>query len=142
MSKKHSFNKLLSACKQDWVNLNFNEDNFPLEPVADDENEWEVYEHFFDEDIDGFDAPERLKKLGYRLLGGPRRAMKYVAKHLNIQLDHLLVIAGVSWECPGGGWCLPVFCEDDDGRNLCLAWLDCEFDSSSGWLVLRKKQSA
>lgn len=133
-----SFADLLSACKQNWVNDNFNEKNFPLEPVADDESEWEVYEYHFNKTVNGLDAFKKLEELGYRLCG-PRRAMEYIANgHLDIQLDHPLIVTA-SWGDSVGFWCAPLFFRDYGKRDLRLCRLGRGFDPFCGWLVLRKR---
>ena len=142
---KNSFTDLLSACKQVWVNDNFNENNFPLEPAAPDESEYEVYEHHFDKTVKGMDVFKKLEDIGYRLCG-PRRAMGYIANgHLNDQLAHPLIITARGQGSTDYWYAYaPVF-EIFDGNYggccLVLVSLDRDFDPFYGWLVLRKKQS-
>ncbi len=134
-----AFADLLAACKQNgYVNSDFNKENFPLEPVASDESEWEVYEHHFDETVNGMDAFKKLEELGYRLCG-PRRAMEYVANgHLDVQLDHSLIVTA-RWQNSSGVWCAPIFRRHYDERRLSLCGIGGGFDPSYGWLVLRKR---
>jgi hypothetical protein len=132
-----NFRRLLDMCKQDWVSSDFNEANFPLEPVAPDEAEWEVVEHHFDRMVIGEEAFAELEKLGYRLLGGSRRAMKFIAAHLDIQLDHPLVITA-RWQFPNGCWCAPIAGRVGGERGLSLLGLVRGFLPHYGWLVLRK----
>ena len=121
----HSFTDLLVACKQSWFNSDFNENNFPLESISSDELDWEVHEYRFDRTVNGLDAFKKLKKLGYRLCG-PRRAMEYIAKNPDIQLNHPLITT-VHWEFSKGFWCAPVFNRNYDKRYLNFYGLDDDF---------------
>ncbi|MFA5413122.1 MAG: hypothetical protein WC348_01080 [Patescibacteria group bacterium] len=132
-----NFRRLLDMCKQDWVNPDFNEANCPLEPVAPDEHYWEVYEHHFDRMMTGEEAFAELEKLGYRLLGGLRRAMEFIAAHPDIQLDHPLIITA-RWQIQDGVWYAPVARRHGGERDLGLNCLDRDFSPNFGWLVLRK----
>ena len=136
---KDAFHILLAACRQTWVSPHFNEGNLPLEPVAPDEGDWEVHEHHFEEEMDGEEALQRLMGMGFRLLGGSRRAMEFIVEHPDIQMDRSIV-ATVRWQDPGGGWCAPVFDGRVGGRRVLLRRLDRVFGPSDGWLVLRKRQ--
>lgn len=142
-----SFTDLLAACRQDWVNSDFNEKNFPLEPIADDEAGWEVCEHHFGRAVNGSEAfKELVENPDYRLCG-PRRAMEYISNgHLNDQLDHPLIVTAIGGHRPSEPWkafdhrpYVPVFLGDCDGRILRVCYLDSGFKLSSGWLVLRKR---
>ncbi len=133
-----TWRSLLNACKQELVNGEFTEEHYPLEPVADDENEWEICEHHFNETVTEEEAFRRLPELGYRLLGGPRRAMEFVAKNPDLQMDHPLVVTA-RWRRPKGLWYAPVFYRDDGRRSLILDWLVVAFNPICGWLVLRKR---
>ncbi|PIT88553.1 MAG: hypothetical protein COU29_02115 [Candidatus Magasanikbacteria bacterium CG10_big_fil_rev_8_21_14_0_10_36_32] len=87
-----SFADLLAICKQTSChNINFNEKNFPLEPIDDGEDEWEVCEFHFDKNIKETSALIKLTKNGYRLCG-PRRAMEFIANNPNIQFNHPLIL--------------------------------------------------
>lgn len=134
-----SFDELLAACKQDWFSPYFNEKYFPLEPIAPDESKWEIYEHHFNQQVNGPNAFKRLEELGYRLCGGTRRAMEYVANgHYDIQLNHRLIVT-VRWQYSPGDWFAPVFYSYRNERRLDISYFDNTFDSDDGWLVLRKK---
>ena len=136
---KSLWQNLLDACRQKQIYEDFTEAHYPLEPVAADESEWEVYEHHFEETVTGEEAFTRLEKLGYRHLNGTRRAMQFVAEHPNLQLDHPLVVTA-RWQFSVGRWCAPVFCRDGDWCELGLDWLDSsKFEPCFGWLVLRKR---
>ncbi len=101
-----TFAELLAACRQNWVDHSFTEKHFPLEPVAHDEDSWEVVEHRFDRAMTGEKAFVELRNLGYRLLGGSRRAMEFLAKNPDLQFDHPLVVTA-RWQDPRGYWCAP-----------------------------------
>jgi hypothetical protein len=134
-----TWRELFDACRQDYCNKYFNEKNFPLEPVAADEGEWEVYEHHFLEVVTGEVAFRRLEEMGYRLCG-PRRAMEYIAEHLELQLDHLIVVTAL-WPLGCGDWAVPVFSGPSGRRDMSLSGLDDKFNPLHGWLVLRRKQT-
>lgn len=141
MSNSSLWQTLLAACQQDEVDPDFNEANFPLEPVAPDEAEWEVYEHHFLRTVRGRMAFRGIERLGYRYCG-PRRAMEFVAAHPDLQLDHPLVVTA-RWQDLDGNWYAPVFYRDDDERDLRLGFLAYDFGpryARYGWLVLRKRQ--
>jgi len=132
---------LLAACRQVWVDPDFNEENFPLEPVAPDEDEWEVHERHFEKKVFGEKTFRRLEEMGYRLCG-PRWAMQYIAEHPDLQLNHPL-IATARWWHPCGFWCAPIFGGGHVPvfeRNLVLLSLARRFGPRGGWLVLRRKQ--
>ena len=133
-----TFSDLLADCRQSRVNPHFNEENFPLEPVAPDEADWEVYEHHFEETVTGEEAFRRLEEMGYRLCG-PRRAMEFIAAHPDLQLDRSVIVTA-RWLDSDGGWCAPIFYRHDGRRGLNLDCLgDDDFGSGCGWLVLHKR---
>lgn len=137
-SAAKTFAELLAACRQGWVNPDFNEANFPLEPVAPDEDDWEVYEYHFKDVVTGEQAMKELEAMGYRLLGGSRRGLEFLAKNSDLQMDHPLVITA-RWQDRDGDWCAPIANRSDDGRFLGLGYLDNDFSPDCGWLVLRKR---
>ncbi|MBI5221897.1 MAG: hypothetical protein HY980_00130 [Candidatus Magasanikbacteria bacterium] len=134
----------LTACKQAWIDSDFTESRWPLEPVATDEAEWEVSEHFFTDDAIGEAKLHLLTKMVQRgeiCLCGIRRAMEYVATHSDIQVDHPLIVPAPA-QSSGGGLCLPAFGCDWGGagrRELGLCLVSCVFGRRCGWLVLRKR---
>ena len=132
-----NFRRLLDFCHQDWVNPDFNEGNYPLEPVTSDEADWEVYEHHFDRTMTVKEAFAELEKLGYRLLGGSRRGMEFIAAHTDLQLDHPLIITA-RWQ----GYALMAD-RDVHGRRLDLIAIAfysvLSFGPSCGWLVLKRR---
>jgi len=131
---------LIAACRQTWVSSGFNEEHFPLESVAPDEADWEVYEHHFDQPIEGEEAFRRLEEMGYRLCG-PRRAMEFIVAHPDIQLDHPLVITA-RWQERGRHWSAPFFFRCGAEREVYLRHLVGVFGPDAGWLVLRKRQKS
>ena len=136
--------KLLTACKQYWVNPDFTEARWPLEPVAVDEAEWKVEEHFFDDDATGTEKLLRLAEMvkrGEIRICGVRRAEEDTADHLDIQLDHPRIIT-VSALGSGGVLSLPAFHGrwfDGRERELFLYRVSNDFNRRCGWLVLRKR---
>lgn len=136
-SAKRTWKDYLLACKQLWVTPNFNSGTWPLEPVAVDEDEWEVVEHMFSDGVrdkqtrqnpDCWKGKERLHRLNEMVKKGEirpcgiRRAMEYVAAHSDIQLNHELVVMvtgpvlmygfhGIH-EAGDLGHYLPVFCSN------------------------------
>lgn len=127
------------ACRQHLVTSDFSEVNFPLEPVALDEKEWEVYEHHFGHTVTGEEAFRELEKLGYRPLNGSRRAMEFIAAHTDLQLNHPLVVTA-RWQAPNESWFVPIFCHHPGGkREVDLLCLTVNFGPRCGWLVLRKR---
>lgn len=145
---RRSFADLLAACQQKSVSPDFTEARWPLESVVADEDGWEVAERFFDDNADGSEKICRLAELEregeIRMLIGVRRAMEFVASHLDTQLDHPLV-APLSARGSDGSLCLPAFsCNWPDGfgeRELVLRNVKGWFSSRCGWLVLRKKKA-
>lgn len=132
---------MFNACRQYWVNPDFTEARWPLEPVAVDEAEWEEYEHFFDDDATGEVKIRRLEEMvkrGEIRICGVRRAMKNTADHLDIQLDHPRIIP-VSALDSGDILCLPTFCWLGRERELLLCRVSFVFSRLCGWLVLRKR---
>lgn len=141
---QRTWQELLDACKQDWKNPSFTEARWPLEPVASDESEWVAEEYFFHDDASGTEKLRRLAEMvkkGEIRICGVRRAMEYVATHLDVQLDHPLVVP-VSAQGAGGDLCLPTFdCSWDDGRlrRLSLYFVSSRFYPICAWLVLCKR---
>lgn len=143
-----TFAELLAACQQGFVNPGFTEERWHLEPVEPDEDEWEVAEYFFTDDADGIEKLRRLAELEkrgeIRMFRGVRRAMEFVASHLNLQLNHPLVVP-VSAQDSDGVLCLPVFdfdwVDDVRERGLHLFLVRLGFSSFCGWLVLRKRKA-
>jgi hypothetical protein len=129
------FQSLLVACRQNWVSPDFNETNFPLEPVAPDEADWEVVEHHFDRTMTGKEAFVELQQLGYRLLGGSRRGLEFLAANPGLQNDHPLVITA-RWRHQDGNWFVPITKRYE--LDLCYYLASC-FAPHYGWLVLRKR---
>jgi hypothetical protein len=131
-----TFQSLLAACQQDGVHPDFIEEHFPLEPVAPDEDEWEVYEHRFEETMNGEEAFRRLEGLGYRFCG-VRRAMEFIA---DLRLNHPLIVT-VRWQDPCDHyWYVPVFDQGGVERVLDLRFLANGFEPHyCRWLVLRKR---
>lgn len=138
-----SFADFLAACKQSSVNEicgGFTEENFPLEPVADDENEWKVCEHCFLKEINGFDAFRQLEEdPGYRFCG-PRRAMEYVAEHPDGQLNYSLIVT-TRVNLNACVCYVPIFHRTNDQRGLDIFKLDADFGPSYSWLVLKRKDA-
>jgi hypothetical protein len=118
----------------DFIYKDFNEKNYPLEPVAIDEEQWEVYDYHFSEMIDGREAFNQLEKLGFRLFSGSRRAMQFIAEHPQLIEDHPLILAGLSFQ----GY-LPLFERPGERRFLNGHMLDSNITPRYGWLVLRRK---
>ena len=142
-----TFKSLLDACHQTgYCNPDFTESRWLLEPIATDEADWEVVEHYLTKTGTLDDGPEQLKKLAakgeIRLLTGSRRAMEYIAAHPEAQLNHPIILP-LRAQDSCGRWCLPVFCGDWDGsrRALHLLSTGLTFDSDYSWLVLRPKSS-
>mgnify|MGYP001584498394 CR=1 FL=1 len=135
---------LFNACKQSWFNPDFTEARWPLEPVAVDEAVWDVGELLFDDDVTGEVKIGRLKEMvekGEIRFCGIRRAMEYVATHLDVQLNHPLVVP-VSAQDSVGFLCLPAFRYRWGGygrRRLALCRVSDGFGRRCGWLVLRKR---
>lgn len=140
MPKPKTFDELLADCKQDFISHNFKEKYFPLEPIAPDEDKWEVCEYHFKTKITGQDAFRELRKMGYRLLDGSRRAMEYMAAKRNINIEYSLIITAC-WQFPDHQWYAPVFHQGGGIRYVETVNLDRSkrFGPSFGWLVLRKK---
>jgi len=134
-----TFQGLLATCKQDEVDYRFNEGHFSLEPVAPNEDDWEVHEHFFSASVDGLKAFGALEQLGNYQPCGPRRAMTFIATHLHDQLENDLVVT-TRWYW-GVNWWTPVFCGNGSKRILKLQRLNRKFGPCDGWLVLRRKQA-
>lgn len=126
---------LFSISRLRQRNIDFNEGNFSLEVVADDEQEWEVHEHHFAESVIIEEAFPELEKLGFRLLGGVRRVMEFTASHPDFHWRGHGVIATVRWQK-----FVPVF---DPGCGLCLVhlrgWRE-RATPDEGFFVLRRKQ--
>lgn len=151
-SKPTRWQELLDACQQDWIHSDFTEARWPLEPVADDEDEWKVTEYHFTKGVATLnEGLHRLKKLAetgkFRLLAGSRRVMEWLASHPDVQLDYPVVLP-LCARNSDGRWVVPVFFrrgfswKDGKGRDLGLfnpkhvAYLDCR------WLVLCRKAKA
>ena len=142
-----TFKSLLDACHQDgYRSSDFTEDRFPLEPVATDEADWEVVEHYLTKTGTLDDGLKQLKKLEakgeIKLLTGSRRAMEYIAAHPEAQLDHPIILP-LRARDSGGDCCLPVFSRRWGGgrRSLFLCRTGSTFGSLCSWLVLRPKSS-
>ena len=141
-----TFASLLKACHQNgYCNSDFTESRWHLEPIATDEADWEVVEHYLTKTGALEDGVKQLEKLAtkgeIRLLTGSRRAMEYIAAHPDAQLDHPIILP-LRAQRSSGYWCLPVFGRLWGGRrrSLGLYSTDDAFDSSYSWLVLRKRQ--
>lgn len=150
-----SFAELLAACRQKHKNPDFTEARWPLEPIAPDEDDWEETEYFFTDDDANIEEKlhrlTALEKQGEVRICRPRRAMKYVATHLDLQEDHPLVVpVPASFPAPFFAQdstdvvFLPVFgwfCGDCvEGRGLDLCPVKGKCNSKCGWLILRRKQ--
>jgi hypothetical protein len=140
--------ELLTACRQCWIDPYFTEAGWPLEPVAVDEADWEVGEHFFSEKITGTEGLRSLAKMENRgeiCICGVRRSMEDTADHLDIQIDHPRIIP-VSAQFSNGSLYLPVFSRywsvSVHGRRLDLCVVSNDFSPDCGWLVLRKKKKS
>jgi hypothetical protein len=149
-SDEHEFDwqTLLDDCRQNRVDPDFTEANFPLERIASDEHKWEVYVYHFPKMVWGEDVLPQLEKLGYRPCG-VRRAMQFVAENRYLQLNEDLVVTG-RWRARDGSW-FPIFrLSLDHDRLLSVIKLGHGFNPSvfhpnenRGWLVqrLRRKPS-
>jgi len=134
-----SFSKLLVACNlDDKADLSFVEMNFQLEPIAEDEEEWDVFEYHFSRRIFGIDAFEELEKLGYRLLGGVRRALEFIEVHPGLIEAHPLVATVQFYDEDNFGLAMPYF----DADGVCIQSVEQNYSRTCGWLVLRKKSKA
>ncbi len=130
-----TFQSLLEACHQSWVNSDINEKNFPL---VDDSTKGSVEEYCLGHDVaSGKEAEKELKKLGYKLVG-MKRAMEYIAAHPDNQLDHPIVVVGARWQYPDGDVYVPYFFRSVSKRNLDLDWIDDDFSSHCRFLVARE----
>lgn len=143
-SQGNLFDKLLVACKQDWVDYSlFNENNFPLESVVSDELEWEVVEYYFDQIINGYDANKKLLDMGYCFLNGSRRAMKYISDNPDAQLKNMLIVTAPRPH-QTGYWFAPCFytksIPSGNIRAVSVTALEINFEPNCGWLVLRRKK--
>ena len=141
-----TFASLLKACHQNgYCNSDFTESRWHLEPIATDEADWEVVEHYLTKTGALEDGVKQLEKLAtkgeIRLLTGSRRAMEYIAAHPDAQLDHPIILP-LRAQNSSDYWCLPVFDGDWSGRlrRLVLYGTGGTFDSDYSWLVLRKRQ--
>lgn len=140
-----TFKQLLDACHQYGVAEGFTESRWSLEPIAADEADWEVVEHYLTKTGTLEEGVKRLEKLAakgeIRLLTGSRRAMEYIAQHQAAQLDHPIILP-LRAQDSSGVWCLPVFRRRWDGRQRYLGLYSTVFTfrSRDGWLVLRKRQ--
>ena len=137
-----TFKSLRSACRRIQFDSNFTEENFPLEPLAPDEDDWVVHVHDFDRVVPPERAFDELKRLGYRLLGGSRRAMEFIATYSDpglVGLDRPLVITVRRESLPGErNWLVPVFVRRGNGRRLDVEYL-ASAREGYGWLVLKKR---
>lgn len=136
---------ICAACQQFWVNPDFTEARFPLEPVALDEADWEMGEHHFAETVTVEEGLRRLTEMAskgeFRLPTGSRLAMKYIAAHPDAQLDHPVILP-LRAQDSDGDWVVPFFgrrWRDDRKRSLDLCRLGNLATPGCGWLVLRKR---
>lgn len=145
---KVSFADLLAACKQDgYCNPDFTESRWPLESVAPDEGDYEVVEHHFTDTVTLEEGLRRLAEMAekgeIRLLAGSRLAMKWIASHLDVQLDHPVILP-LRAQDSDGRMVVPFFgrCWDrGDRRCLYLCGLAGGAGPGGRWLVLRKRPS-
>ncbi len=142
-----AWQRLFDACRQDEIDADFNESRFPLEPIAPDEDDWEVHQYSFANlalGLHGDEIVRRLNNEGYRRCG-PRRGMQFISKNPDIQTRCSLVLP-TEWRRSEQS-VVPVF-----GRN---GYWDCHnplrvvrlhpieglFHSGLiAWLVLHKKK--
>ena len=141
-----TFKSLLDACHQtDHRHPDFTESRWPLEPVAVDEADWEVVEHYLTKTGTLNRGVKHLEKLAdkgeIRMLVGSRRAMEYIARHQKAQLDHPIILP-LRARDSSDDWCLPVF-----RRNWCSWRRELDLDGTGnrfpphyGWLVIKRKQ--
>lgn len=125
----------------------FNEGFFPLEPVARDEKEWEVFEYEFDSDVNGEDAVRILEEKGLKFCG-LRRAVKHVKRHyrvigeygvISFPLDYPLIVTQWKHLPFSAGPYMPIFFP---WMGLCcleLRKLRKIHDKNYRWLVLRRR---
>jgi hypothetical protein len=133
-----AFQALPAACQQELVHPYSNEQNFPLEPISPDEDDWEVCKYHFPGIVNGEEAFSELEKLGYRLLGGLRRATQFVVDHPDLLLKHELIVTA-SWQGSNGYRYAPLFSLGSHGCNIQLYGLQGFYNSTYGWLVLKKR---
>lgn len=143
---KDGWQHLLDACYQHHVSVHITAENFPR---VDDGTMGTVEERCLGYNVASIDkAREELKKLGYKPVG-MRRAMKYIATHLNNQLDHTIVVTGAECSDDEGYGCVPCFgkgcdltatcpTENDKHRRLYLWWEKSVFYADYHFLVTRK----
>lgn len=130
---KNLFQNLLTTCLQHWVNEEITVEHFPL--VDDGTSDKEIIECGFDNILTGFEAENKLKSRGYKLVG-MRRALEYIASHPDAQKDHPLIVLGAQWHNSG---CirLPVFYWGYDKLFLNLRWMSDEFNPDCRFLVVQ-----
>ena len=145
---QYSFDDLFDAFQQhDYGDTEFTESRWPLEPVALDENDWEVVEHRFAKNLTIKEGLRRLTKMAdegkIRLLAGSRRAMEWVAPHLDDGLIHPAILPLCAQDSDGK-WVVPVFgLMWHDGScqpGMTLYDLDEMTYPAHRWLVLRRIQ--
>jgi len=145
-----TFTGLLKASKRNWHNPRFTKMRLTLEPIAADESEWEIDEHFFTTKItveEGLHRLEEMQKSGEIRLCGIRRAMECIIAHPNIEKEHPLAVQASSQD-PDESFCsLAVFswCDSSGGFAEMYSLQLCDStepsDPSWGWLILRKKKN-
>lgn len=137
---------LIRACGIGYIHIPFTMDRFPLEPVKEDENQWEVCVHHFEgEKILGKEALASLEKLGYRFLYGVRRGLQYLSSQPSLPKSATL---------KGSTFILTTMGKDNDNNELAeICRLDVStisiagtrlnryFFPSDGWVVLRRRQA-
>lgn len=145
---KSEWQRLLETCYQIKVDSDFTEDRWPLEPIAADEDEWEVVKHRFANPVTGEEGLRQLEDLAansngqIRLLQGSRRAMEYVVKNPDIQLYTSLIIP-LRAQCSDNCWYLPIFSGvwfNGNPHFLSLFSPSAVVEPTIGWLILRKHQ--
>ena len=143
------FQFLLDVCLPNaFCTSEFDEFRWPLEPIATDEADWEVVEHYLNKTGTLRDGLRHLEELAakdeIRLLTGSRRAMEYMTQHRDAQLDHGVILPLYSrYQTSSGDWDLPIFGCNWGGERLhglLMHPADETFKSSWSWLVLKRKQ--
>ncbi len=148
--QKSKWQSLVDACLPDaFYSNDFTEDHWPLESIAADEADWEVKEHHIMRVgtlKDGLRQLEELAAKGdIRLLTGSRRAMEYMAQHLDAQLFRPVILPlRAQNQKPSDDYSqVPIFGRNWGNRRLygLLLHYACEtFNPRYSWLVLKRKQ--
>ena len=130
--------KLLNACHQTAIDPDIKMRNFPF---LDDGTKRQVRLYRLPDinGYSGYEAETELRKQGYKLVG-IKKAMEYIAAHLNSQGDDPICVIGAQWQNTDKRVFMPYFWNNVGLRTFSLSPMDERIGSHCRYLVFHKQK--